>query len=156
MPLTQNISFINWKTWILYMSNAYQKQLSRARTSNYILQILWDVITYPCPWYLRLAHKSIYHHCCPIHFRHFCHFCSGEDKLTATELVADDAKSSCSGDIYTEQHRTHGAHGVPVLGYCVTQGTDMVETHLISMLYLWKAPGNRCRCITCVCHTYVG
>ena len=35
-----------------------QKQVSRARTSNYIPQILWDVITCPCPWYLLLAHKS--------------------------------------------------------------------------------------------------
>ena len=35
-----------------------QKQVSRARTSNYIPQYLWDVITCPCPWYLILAHKS--------------------------------------------------------------------------------------------------
>ena len=37
-----------------------QKQVSRAGTSNYIPQILWDVITCPCPWYLLLAqHSSI-------------------------------------------------------------------------------------------------
>ena len=35
-----------------------QKQVSRAGTSNYIPQKLWDVITYPCPWYLLLAYKS--------------------------------------------------------------------------------------------------
>ena len=35
-----------------------QKQVARAGTSNYIPQILWDVMTCPCPWYLRLAHKS--------------------------------------------------------------------------------------------------
>ena len=29
---------------------------SRAGTSNYIPQILWDVITCPCPWYLLLTH----------------------------------------------------------------------------------------------------
>ena len=29
-----------------------QKQVSRAGTSNYTLQYLWDVITCPCPWYL--------------------------------------------------------------------------------------------------------
>ena len=36
------------------------KQVSRAGTSNYIPQILWDVITCPCPWHLLLAHKSSY------------------------------------------------------------------------------------------------
>ena len=33
----------------------YQKQVSRAGTSNYIPQILWDVFTCPCPWCLLLA-----------------------------------------------------------------------------------------------------
>ena len=35
-----------------------QKQVSMAGTSNYILQILWDVITCPCPWYLLLEQLS--------------------------------------------------------------------------------------------------
>ena len=35
-----------------------QKQVSRAGTSNYIPQKLWDVITCPCPWYLLLAQHS--------------------------------------------------------------------------------------------------
>ena len=35
-----------------------QQQISRTGTSNYIPQILWDVITCPFPWYLHLAHKS--------------------------------------------------------------------------------------------------
>ena len=35
-----------------------QKQISRAQTSNYIPQKLWDVITCPCPWYLLLAQHS--------------------------------------------------------------------------------------------------
>ena len=39
--------------WVL----VHQMQVSRAGTSNYIPQILWDVITSPCPWYLLLAHK---------------------------------------------------------------------------------------------------
>ena len=37
-----------------------QKQGSRAGTSNYIPQFLWDVITCPCPWYLLLAQHSCY------------------------------------------------------------------------------------------------
>ena len=37
-----------------------QKQLSSAGIINYIPQILWDVITCPCRWYLLLAHKSSY------------------------------------------------------------------------------------------------
>ena len=37
-----------------------QKQVSRAGTSNYIPQILWDVITCPCPWYLLPAQHSSY------------------------------------------------------------------------------------------------
>ena len=37
------------------------KKVSRARTSNYIPQILWDVITCPCPWYMLLAQHSIFH-----------------------------------------------------------------------------------------------
>ena len=36
------------------------KPISRTGTSNYIPQILWDVITSPCPWYLRLAQHSSY------------------------------------------------------------------------------------------------
>ena len=35
-----------------------QKQVSRAGTSNYIPQILWDVITCSCPWYLHLTQHS--------------------------------------------------------------------------------------------------
>ena len=44
--------------WICYACNwgmMCQKQGSRAGTSNYILQYLWDVITCPCPWYLLLT-----------------------------------------------------------------------------------------------------
>ena len=37
-----------------------QRQVSRAGTSNYIPQYLWDVITCPCPWCLLLAHQSSY------------------------------------------------------------------------------------------------
>ena len=36
------------------------KQVSRGGTGNYTPQYLWDVITYLCPWYLLLAHKSSY------------------------------------------------------------------------------------------------
>ena len=36
----------------------HQKQTARARTNNYIPQILWDVITCSCPWYLILAQHS--------------------------------------------------------------------------------------------------
>ena len=35
-----------------------QEQVSRAGSSNYIPQYLWDVITYPCPWCLLLAQHS--------------------------------------------------------------------------------------------------
>ena len=38
----------------------YQKQVSRAGTSNYIQQYLWDVITCPRPWYLLPVHRSSY------------------------------------------------------------------------------------------------
>ena len=34
-----------------------QNQVPRARTSNYIPHILWDVISRPCSWYLLLTHK---------------------------------------------------------------------------------------------------
>ena len=37
-----------------------QKQVSRTGTSNYTPQILWDVITCPCPWYLLLTQYSSY------------------------------------------------------------------------------------------------
>ena len=35
-----------------------QKKVSRAGTSKCIPQYLWDVITYPCPWYLLLGQHS--------------------------------------------------------------------------------------------------
>ena len=39
----------------------HQKQVSRAGTSNYTPQFLWDVITSHCSWYLFLAqHSSFY------------------------------------------------------------------------------------------------
>ena len=37
-----------------------RKQVQRVATSNYISQILWDVITCPCPWYLLLTNTSSY------------------------------------------------------------------------------------------------
>ena len=45
---------------IYIWGHVYQKQVSRAATSNYISQILWDVITYAFPWCLLLAHKTSY------------------------------------------------------------------------------------------------
>ena len=47
-----------------------QGQVSRAVTSNYSPQDLWDVITCACPWYLLLAHKSTYAQC-PFRLRDF-------------------------------------------------------------------------------------
>ena len=42
-----------------------QKQASRTGTSIYIPQILWDVITSPCPWYLPMLYLwCIYEHTC--------------------------------------------------------------------------------------------
>ena len=38
--------------------NGHEQQVTRAGTSNYIPQYLWDVITCPCPWYLLLAQHS--------------------------------------------------------------------------------------------------
>ena len=38
----------------------WQKQISRAGTSNYIPQYLWDVITCPGPWYLLLPQLTQY------------------------------------------------------------------------------------------------
>ena len=35
-----------------------QVQVSRVRTSNYIPQYLWDVITCPCPWYPLMTQHS--------------------------------------------------------------------------------------------------
>ena len=43
-------------TWGL----AYHKQVSRAGKSNYIPQIVWDVITCPCPWHMILLCKPSY------------------------------------------------------------------------------------------------
>ena len=45
----------NWYIYIYISGLLCQKQVSRAGTSNYIPQFLWDVITRPWPWYLLLA-----------------------------------------------------------------------------------------------------
>ena len=46
--------------WLINWGVLCQKHISRARTSNYIPQYLWDVITCLCPWYLLLIqHSSI-------------------------------------------------------------------------------------------------
>ena len=46
-------------SFIIFCMSApvHQKHVWRAGTSNYIPQILWDVITFPCPWCLLLACK---------------------------------------------------------------------------------------------------
>ena len=49
------VCFIN-VIWIVL----YQKQVSRAVTSIYILHIPGDIITCPCHWYLLLAQHSWY------------------------------------------------------------------------------------------------
>ena len=36
----------------------YRKPTSRVGTSNYTPQYLWDVITWPCPWYLLMTYMS--------------------------------------------------------------------------------------------------
>ena len=43
---------------------ARNRYLSGAWISNYIQQILWDVIMYPCPRYLLLAHTPLYKDLC--------------------------------------------------------------------------------------------
>ena len=48
-----NDSYV-WNIW----GTVGQKQMSRARTSNYIPLYPWDVITCPRHWYLLLTHKS--------------------------------------------------------------------------------------------------
>ena len=52
-----HVLFLKWCQW-LARRPVCQKQVSRAGTSNYILQILWYVITCPCPWYPLLTQKS--------------------------------------------------------------------------------------------------
>ena len=46
-----------------------QKHESRAGTSNYMPQILWDAISCPCSWYLLLAQQSPYlaRYCMQLH-----------------------------------------------------------------------------------------
>ena len=59
--LIENTSQESWSIWInwsLLWWLVCQKQVSRAGTSNYTPQLLWDVITCTCPWYLLLARKS--------------------------------------------------------------------------------------------------
>ena len=44
----------------VYISSVVTEAVSRAGTSDHILQILWDVITCLCPWYLLLPQHSWY------------------------------------------------------------------------------------------------
>ena len=59
-----NSMLTNWSFVFLALTHQYvclwQKQVSRGGASNYISQILWDVITCPCPWYLLLAQHTSY------------------------------------------------------------------------------------------------
>ena len=50
-----------------------QKQVSRAGTSNYIPQYLWDVVTSPSPWYLLLAQPSWIVTRFPVTYQRTCH-----------------------------------------------------------------------------------
>ena len=61
--MQMTILAVGWwsEKWPTHNSSGQSlKQISRAWTSNYIPQILWDVITCPCPWYLHLTHTSPY------------------------------------------------------------------------------------------------
>ena len=50
-----------------YWGMLCQQLVLRAGISNYIPQYLWDVITFPCPWYLLLAQHS-YIKICNLHY----------------------------------------------------------------------------------------
>ena len=50
-----------WRSrWSDHICASKQVYVSRAGTSNYIPQYLWDVITCPYTWYLLLAHMACY------------------------------------------------------------------------------------------------
>ena len=51
---------IMWMNALSFWVCVCQQDVSKLETSNYIPQYLWDVITCPCPWYLLLAHKSLF------------------------------------------------------------------------------------------------
>ena len=55
IPLLLNRSVHRWPHAPIISGLLYHKWVSRAWTSNYIPQIMWDVITCPCPWYLLIA-----------------------------------------------------------------------------------------------------
>ena len=59
--MAYSYAFISCDNLGLHMKKLCQKQVSKAGRSNYIPQYLWDVITFPCPWYLLLAQHSSYH-----------------------------------------------------------------------------------------------
>ena len=54
---TQRLTFHDITTSMKWGASC-QKQVSRAGTSDYIPQYLWDVITCPCPWHLLQAQHS--------------------------------------------------------------------------------------------------
>ena len=47
--------------WDIHHSRTRVPQANiRAGKSNYVPQYLWNVITFPCPWYMLLAHQFPY------------------------------------------------------------------------------------------------
>ena len=47
--------------WTSSFDHSNKRQMSRAGTSNYIPQCLWDVIICLCSWYILLAQHSWFH-----------------------------------------------------------------------------------------------
>ena len=86
-----------------------QKQVSRAGTSNYIRQTLWDVITCPCPWYLLLAHRFSYDLL-------RIHGCSGPPGLLISAKLGNKSQRTYKTMItwllchITPQHRVFGGN----------------------------------------------
>ena len=60
ISITFKSVWCKWKKQAIYFRSkkCVPEAGIRGTSSNYILQILWDVITWSCPWYLLLAHKS--------------------------------------------------------------------------------------------------
>ena len=95
--------------WWLTSGVLSKKQVSRSGTSNYIPQILWHVITCPCPWYLLLVQHSSYGSCfyrsIYVHLRMYTvkqwwhslltHIC-----LPGLEELKDDGDHSCNGIVW--------------------------------------------------------
>ena len=114
-----------------------QKEVSRARTSNYIPQYLWDVITCCCPWYLLLLEHSSYMIKTKIWVTALICTDVFVYQLCVNELSCHDHKKSYAYDLYNTCK--HPTYHIGISSYHHNHGDNFTDDFWLQFKFLGKS-----------------